>query len=293
MPIDILKEAIFWSMKENLTLQFIYPDYKLPDEYKEEIAKTFHADIVSYICEDKELREGADVVVIDSFDNVDDYPFNKDQSYVFRSSMQEILENADKLYSIMPKANRMNIVITDIPVLKKGSEGDYAKFLEALSDKVAEEYKSGHALQINLLTDRILLDSMNNCNAGDESIALCPDGKFYICPAFYTNGENSLSIGDLKEGLDIKNPQLYKISHAPICRNCDAYQCRRCIWLNKNTTLEVNTPGNEQCVVAHIERNASRKLLEKIREIGIFMPEKEIKEIDYLDPFAKLQDKEI
>ena len=103
--------------------------------------------------------------------------------------------------------------------------------------------------------------------------------------AFYY--EQDYSIGSLTGGLDIKNPQLYKLNYAPICRHCDAYQCRRCIWLNKKTTLEVNTPSHEQCVVAHIERNASRELLRRGRELGEFLPEKDIKEIDYLDPFEK------
>ncbi|MCD7721117.1 MAG: hypothetical protein LUI09_02695 [Prevotellaceae bacterium] len=49
--------------------------------------------------------------------------------------------------------------------------------------------------------------------------------------------------------------------------------------------MEVNTPSHEQCVVAHLERNASRELLANIRKHGAFMPEKEIKKIDYLDPF--------
>ena len=104
-----------------------------------------------------------------------------------------------------------------------------------------------------------------------------------ITSAFYLDG--SKAVGDLENGLDIKNQQLYRLDHAPICRKCDAWQCRRCVWLNRKTTLEVNTPSHEQCVVAHIERNASRKLLEEIRTLGEFLPEKEIKEIDYLDPF--------
>lgn len=56
--------------------------------------------------------------------------------------------------------------------------------------------------------------------------------------------------------------------------------------MNRKTTLEVNTPSHEQCVVAHLERNASRKLLIDIRKHGKFMSASEdIKEIDYLDPF--------
>ena len=96
------------------------------------------------------------------------------------------------------------------------------------------------------------------------------------------------SIGSLTDGLDIKNSQLYKLDHAPICRICDAYQCKRCIWLNRRMTMEVNTPSHEQCVIAHLERNESRKLLYLLREHGQFLPEQEISEIDYLDPFDKV-----
>ena len=64
-----------------------------------------------------------------------------------------------------------------------------------------------------------------------------------------------------------------------------AYQCKRCIWLNRKMTLEVNTPSHEQCVTAHLERNASRDLLQEIRKSGRFLQGREIMEIDYLDPF--------
>ena len=38
--------------------------------------------------------------------------------------------------------------------------------------------------------------------------------------------------------------------------------------------------------MAHTEREASRRLLEKIRQVGISLPgTKEIKEITYSDPF--------
>ena len=128
---------------------------------------------------------------------------------------------------------------------------------------------------------------MNNCGAGDTTITLAPNWRFYVCPAFYYEDEEDC-IGDLEHGLDIKNKQLYKLDYAPICRHCDAYQCKRCIWLNCKMTLEVNTPSREQCVLTHLERNASRELLLNIRKHGTFLPEQdEIKEIDYLDPFDK------
>lgn len=288
IPLAVLEEALFWSMKENLTVQFLYPDYELPAEYKEFISRVFHVDIVSSTCEDLELRSKADVIVFDSLFSIQDYPFSSEQSYVFRCSLSELAENSTTISSILPNVNRLNIVVMDVPAFTKENQLKYRSFLMNISHEIAKEYQRMHAVQFNVLTDRFLLDNMNNCNAGVESITLCRDGIFYICPAFYNDTSHSFSVGNLKDGLDIKNSHLYRIEHAPVCRICDAYQCRRCIWLNRKTTLEVNTPSHEQCVMAHIERNASRSLLNHIREIGQFLPGKEIPELTYLDPFDKL-----
>lgn len=290
IPLETLKEAIFWSMKENLSLQFLYPDYEIPEEYKKAIEPTFHADIVSSTCEDEDLRANADVVVFDSFAGINYYPFIKKQAYAFRTTFAELFDNAALLHSILSKVDRINIILTDQENLSQQNEAKYTEFLNSLANKITEEYKSGHSIQVNILTDRMLLDGMNNCNAGVESISLCPDGNFYICPGFYADGSDGYSVGNLESGLNLRNPQLYELNYAPICRVCDAFQCRRCVWQNRKSTLEVNTPGHEQCVIAHLERNASRNLLEKIRKIGQFLPEKEITKIDYLDPFEKILD---
>lgn len=288
IPLETLKDGILWSMKENLTLQFLYPDYEIPMEYKREISKTFHADIVSAACEDSELKENADVVVFDSFAAINRDYLNFNQAYVVRSTMSSLSDSFENLIAILPNLNRLNIVLTDIDKSTEGQLTEYSSLLDSLAYKIAEEYKTGHSIQLNLLTDRMLLDEMNNCNAGVEAVALCPDGNFYVCPAFYSDSQVKFTIGNCKDGLNVKNPQLYKISHAPICRICDAYQCKRCIWQNKKMTLEVNTPSREQCVISHIERNASRKLLALIREIGSFLPQKDIQELDYYDPFDKI-----
>lgn len=33
MPLDTLRKAILFGMKQNLMIQYIYPDYDLPEEY--------------------------------------------------------------------------------------------------------------------------------------------------------------------------------------------------------------------------------------------------------------------
>ncbi len=280
---ETLRDAIFWAMKENLSIQFIYPDSELSNEYKQIIHSIDHTSIVCAGCRDAQTVANADVVVFSGWDKMEEAEIKSGISYILRTSKGELFANSERLHEFLMHADRLVVVITDIDKFTIEDCDNYARMLDSLVPVIREEYRKDHPVQLNLLTDRMFLDGMNNCNAGWESITLAPDGKFYICPAFYLDGGES--VGDLQNGLDVRNPQLYRLDHAPICRNCDAWHCRRCVWLNRKTTLEVNTPSHEQCVVAHLERNASRKLLKSIRELGEFLPGKEIKAIDYLDPF--------
>lgn len=278
ISLENLKAGILFGMKENLMIQFVYPDYELPVEYQQTIEGIDHSKIMP-----SSKADGADVIVFNSWDCLENSLLKEKTAYVLRTSKQELFEN----YTLLDNKGdmyRLNIVITDIDTFTAADFDRYKLILSELVGTVKNAYWNKKAPQINILTDRMMLDEMNNCNAGWENITLAPDGLFYVCPAFYFDGK-SCSIGNLADKLQIKNPQLYKLDYAPLCRKCDAYQCKRCIWLNRKTTLEVNTPSHEQCVVAHLERNASRELLKEIRMLGTFLPEKEIKEIDYLDPF--------
>ncbi len=284
MPLEILKAGIIYAMKENLNIQFVYPNYPLPKEYLEVIDGIDHTDI-----KPASLGDEGDVIVMNGFENV---AFWQGASFVLRLSKQELFNHVADVCALLNNVERLNVVVTDIENFTDGDIECYSSVLRMLSEDVEKLYVVGKTVQLNLLTDRMMLDKMNNCGAGDTSITLAPDGKFYICPAFYlTNEEDGIgslhtAIGDLQHGLDIKNPQLYKLDHAPLCRHCDAYQCKRCVWLNRKMTYEVNTPSHEQCVMAHLERNNSRELLNAIRKHGMFLPEQgEIKEITYLDPF--------
>ncbi len=191
----------------------------------------------------------------------------------------------------------MNISIVDIENFQDNQIEAYKNALSAWSTVLVEQIKVGKQTQFNLLTDRIHLKEMHNCDAGVGNITLAPNGKFYLCPAFYydeqmgisnrmnhVTKESIRSVGDLENGLDIPNQQLLKLDHAPLCRICDAYHCHRCIWLNQKLTWDANTPSHQQCIMAHLERNASRNLQKKLQAEG-FQVNEEIKEITYLDPF--------
>ncbi|MBD5284034.1 MAG: CXXX repeat peptide maturase [Bacteroides sp.] len=275
---NTLKKAIFWAMKENLSVQFVHSKAKLSTEIATLIDSIDHTDIA---------LADADIIVLSDWAEVATLQRSEGRSYVVRTSFENLLAESETLKLLIGIADRVNVVVTDVENFPDHMIGKYQVFLESLIPTIVGEYKRGHQVQFNLLTDRLMLNEMNNCNAGYESITLAPDGKFYICPAFYLYDDQS--VGDIDNGPDIKNPQLYKLDHAPICRICDAYHCKRCIWLNKKMCREVNTPSHQQCIIAHAERVASKKLLEEFRKIdSSFMCEIDIPEVEYFDPFDKV-----
>ncbi len=280
ISLDDLRMGILFGMKENLMIQFIYPDYELPQEYKSVINGIDHSEIVPSTCI---KGSNPDIIVFNDIGQFSNYSFDSMRTYVLRVSKSEFFLHESLIKNLLKSVKRLNIVFTD---LESFTEDDFLKYKDCLrrfSEFIKELYLNGKYPQLNLLTDRLVLNGMNNCNAGWQSVTLAPDGKFYVCPAFY----NSMmpEIGNLQTGLNLKNPQLYRLSHAPLCRICDAFQCRRCVWYNIKTTLEVNTPSHEQCVTAHLERNASRDLLMALQNQGLIDMSLKIKGIDYLDPF--------
>lgn len=271
-----LEAGVMFAMKENLNVQFVYPDYELPSEYMEVMDSVDHTDI-------KPNKNGdeADVVVLSGWGD----EAIEDATCIIHSSRQELSYNLPKLLDWLKCVQRLNIVLTDVETFTDHDINNYKQTLETLAEGIAKMYQAGKSVQLNLLTDRLILTAMNNCGAGDNSVTQAPNGKFYLCPAFYYDNPQD-DVGNPAEGLYIKNQQLLRLDHAPICKHCDAYQCRRCIWMNQRMTMDANTPSHQQCVVAHLERNASRLLQQRLQQKGIGLnPYYEIKEINYLDPF--------
>ena len=296
MTIEALKKGILFGMKHNLMIQYVFPDYELPKEYAEVIESIDNVKIYPLGCKPVTgIEDGndADVEVANEVTQKVEV-----KNLVLRLALSEMLAKKDEIAKLFASGARINLCITDVERFTDEQIETYKQFLNEWSTTLLDLYKQGLSPQFNLLTDRMMLEKMHNCEAGVNNITLAPNGKFYLCPAFYfdermqvfnqlnhhqPNSDNS--IGDLEHGLDIPNPQLLKLNHAPLCRNCDAYHCRRCIWLNRKLTWDLNTPSHQQCVMAHLERNATRNLLNGIRKIREFMPNIDIKEINYLDPF--------
>lgn len=182
--------------------------------------------------------------------------------------------------------NRINLTLQDIDKWNDEDINLYNKQLEEVVEYVYLTYKSSNLLELNILTDILKVNSMCNCDAGKSHISLAPNGKFYMCPAFYFNNPDD-DIGNLDIGININNEHLLDIENAPICLGCDSYHCKRCVYINKKLTNELNTPSKIQCVVSHIERSASLRLQKKLKQENITF-ENVLNNIDSLDPIDKL-----
>lgn len=276
-----MRHGMMLGLKENLNINFVLPDEPLTTTHKRHIDSCDHTCIASV-----HSVNDAEVLVVDGCGQIPETVLSG-KSYVLRTDIRTLLSaNMTGIKRLLTAGQKVNIKYTDIETWSDDLKDEYSDFLGKLSAMVEELFLEGKAPQCNLLTDRILLKHMNNCGAGDENLTLGYDGFFYPCPAFI--GNNEWRCGDIESGLKIPNKYLFELKNAPICRICDAFQCSRCIWQNRKMTGEINTPSHEQCVMAHLERNASRSLAESLKEKIVLEEMSAIPEIDYLDPFDRI-----
>lgn len=203
-------------------------------------------------------------------------------------------DKINELYSIIlnilrtQNANRINIIVSDLELWNEADADLYKKQLVIISDKIYDTYLNKHPVEINVLTDIFDNKEIKGCGSGIDSFTVAPNGKIYICPAFYYNNEDDY-IGDLDSGIQIKRSDLLSPDSSHICSNCDSYHCRRCLYLNKKMTTEINTPSKIQCIVSHTERNISRELELRLIKDDLSDPVNFINKIDYMDPLEKIK----
>ncbi|MBQ8452746.1 MAG: CXXX repeat peptide maturase [Prevotella sp.] len=272
-------------MKNDLKIQYVLPQNDLPQEYHMLINSMFH-DTIGPLG----LSDTPDVVVVDGFHELmqPECDLDTEIRYVLRTTVFDFLENYGYLKKLFASNISINVVFTDVENFTDEKVERYQAVLKDLGASLKDFIMNGCNINTNLLTDRIALEEMNNCGAGDTSVTLAPNGKFYPCPAFYYSAMPYGEIGNIESGFGKFNQELYSIGHSPLCRRCDAYHCKRCVWLNKIMTYEVNVPSRQQCLMAHVERNASMELLEEFHKLGI-LKDKNIEPISYLDPFDAFQ----
>lgn len=284
MNYDDLKKTIVFALKNNLKVNVLYPGFKPEKRYDSLIDDVEHVKIVPYrlrkYYKDSILcAEPKDLKSKDALKGL----LNAD--IILRVSVSELNELKELAGKLFPHCSRLNLVIRDMENMRKNDISVYGEQIEEISNNIFVRKGAITFPEMNFLTDRIMLDGMNNCGAGITHVTAAPDGKLYICPAFYFDGADN-ALADIGSEPEIRNRRLLDIKYSPVCRLCDAFQCRRCVYLNRKLTSEINIPSWQQCKTAHAEREASRLFLSKLKELNYpGAVYREIAEINYDDPF--------
>jgi len=288
MPLETLQNIVCYAQKNGIMINFIYGKQPLPRRYVELIETTPHCKIIPLALKDV-YEDGVLVLDADDGDYFSGLVHGWERNLILRVAPHMIGELSQLVHSLLGKFKRLNIHLTSIEYLTPDNFDNYEEELRKISAFLGEQYRDGQEIEINVLSDRMLLAQMNNCNAGQEHITIAPNGKCYICPGFYYDNEEK-SLGAFSAGADVAmdNDQLLDIACAPLCAKCDAFHCKRCVYLNRKTTLEFNTPSHEQCLSSHIERDISRQLLNRLGDLGDFRNFARIPDVAYRDPFDKV-----
>ncbi len=140
---------------------------------------------------------------------------------------------------------RVNIIKQD---LLDWNDTDFSLYQEIL-DRVDREIRSHDTMRLNVMPH---LEERNNCTAGTFEFALAPNGRFYICPAYYFEDSEDY-VGDLQTGIRVVESELFSIEKAKKCLKCRVNHCQRCSFLNKKATHMVNVPAENQCKAGEME----------------------------------------
>jgi CXXX repeat peptide maturase len=281
---NILKRIVDYAKTNELTINFLYGQKEPPKSYHSIIESVSHVKIVPLTLAQVYPES---IIVIES-EQLKRPEIGTGRNVIVRLDKDSLPRFASFLPLFFDSIVRMNLCIIGLERITETELNLHAQQLLKITEIVAEQYRQGHIFELNFLSDRMILDKMKNCDAGYEHLTVGPDGRFYLCPGFLYDNEK-VSVGSLTDGTQIPNEELLHLDHAPICTLCDAYHCKRCIYLNKKLTLEINTPSRQQCVTSHQERNASEKLMAILRDLPGFSTMKRIPAIDYTDPLILMQ----
>ena len=282
MPAGLLAGIVRHARKEQISLTFLLGKARPPAKLERLIDA--HAKIVPLSLE-KLYPDGVLVLDADEASAFPELSRSLDRNVILRVGRHNLKKCGALFESLAGKFKRLSIHLVGMEYFTPADFAVYEKELRKMRTALSQLYRDGQAIEVNVLTDRIMLTSMRNCDAGVKHFTVAPNGKCYICPAFYCDDENSfIGAFDGKSGFSVKPVAGVDLPSGPLCSRCDAYHCKRCVFLNKTTTLELNVPSEQQCTVAHIEREASRQLLIDLGSAEPFHRMPRIAELNYRDP---------
>lgn len=174
----------------------------------------------------------------------------------------------------------------------------YKEKMINIKEELIKYYEKGLFKEVNKITDILLVDEMDNCNFGKDNFAMGPNGKIYICPAYYFNDPNDCigTIDKVAKNGEIKffGQELLNIDKSKFCKKCEEYHCDRCSFLSRKFTGEYSVPSSIQCKLSIIEHNVSAELLKDMEnrklDSKLFRDIESVQVHDYIDRVIKETD---
>lgn len=164
------------------------------------------------------------------------------------SCLSKTIKDISHLFS------RINIIKTDVLSWTDSDVEDYKAELKTIRDKLDNSIYG-----ISIFDDALSGGTMSACKAGISEYALAPDGKFYLCPAYYF--ANEFNVGDLHTGIhNVFESQLEKRVYNE-CENCNAKNCLQCSFERYVNNMTVCIPCTSQCIIAKAEIESIKELL--------------------------------
>jgi CXXX repeat peptide maturase len=261
MPDHILRSAIDLAQRESLKLRFLYGDKRPPRLVERLTEQVEHTKILPLKLRCSYLQ-GVFIIQKGDFEQIDRTRAGPPEKVILRVRKND-LGDLSALVESLAGSKRIDVVLQALGSYGKADFEAYAVQLDKIKNRLAGRFSSGTPCELNIITDRLRLSSMRNCNAGMEHRTVAPDGRVYLCPGFF-HGFPKSAIGDLSGQAFWPDTELLPLEKAPICSGCDAFHCRRCFYLNVTLTGEINTPSRQQCVVSHLEQLCSFFFREEI-----------------------------
>ena len=144
--LDDLRTGILYAMKHNLMLQFVYPDYELPQEYLDAIDTIDHHDIVPFPMQ-------GDVAVLNTVADA-----AEGAVCVLRTSLKELFAAEAAVADALRRVQRLNVVITDLDTFTDDHLAAYASLLDRWAALLKEEYLAGRTPGYSLMGKAIRSD---------------------------------------------------------------------------------------------------------------------------------------
>jgi CXXX repeat peptide maturase len=261
IPEAILESAIELAMRDSLNIYFIYGQRRPPLPIEQRIESIAHTKILPLRL--REVYENG-LFIIDHNDYRD---FDRMKGCVVEHAILRVrrddLNTLATIVASLTRARRLELVLLNLTGYKKSDFEIYALQLDKLKDVIVKRFKKDAPLELDILTDRLHLRAMRNCDAGSRHFTVAPDAKLYLCPGFFFDFPES-GVDFAKMNARFAETALLSLDKAPICALCDAFHCRRCHYLNKSATMEINTPSQQQCVVSNLEQMCSAYLREEM-----------------------------